>query len=183
MIVRGERQDCGPATMKAEWLMRPTLCSLALVMASACAGTPVQAPVGIPEAPVRVGSILHGEEPLTKVLPALPAEAAARGVLGPVLLEIRITETGMSPFLTSFEDIPFSMIWQRPPLSSGGTALWSLTGAQFRLSKSSRCRLLPPMISSSGNGRRAPHNTALHLRVSAKVGGTMRTMKTNGSRD
>jgi TonB family protein len=54
----------------------------------------MQAPVETPEAPVRVGSILHGEEPLTKVLPALPAEAAARGVLGPVLLEIRITETG-----------------------------------------------------------------------------------------
>ncbi len=44
--------------------------------------------------PVRVGSLVHGEEPITKVQPTLPPEAAARGVVGPVLVEIRIAETG-----------------------------------------------------------------------------------------
>lgn len=80
--------------MEGEWLMRLTLCSLALATATGCAGVPMQAPVETPDAAVMVGSILHGEEPLTKVLPGLPAGAAARRVLAPVIVEIRITETG-----------------------------------------------------------------------------------------
>jgi TonB family protein len=44
--------------------------------------------------PVRVGSILLDIEPVTMVRPTLPAEAAGHGVTGPVILEIRIAETG-----------------------------------------------------------------------------------------
>ena len=65
-----------------------------LVIASACTGNQPSAREVAESQPVRVGSILLADEPITKVQPVLPPEAAARGIVGPVLLEIRISETG-----------------------------------------------------------------------------------------
>jgi TonB family protein len=65
----------------------------------ACARTDRRTPdeAGTPRATggARVGSVIHGDEPVTKPLPRLPGEAAAQGVVGPVVLEIRIAETGV----------------------------------------------------------------------------------------
>ena len=63
-------------------------------MSSGCAVNHRHVPDVAESRPVSVGSILHGDEPVTKVEPTLPSEAAARGVVGPVLVEIRIAETG-----------------------------------------------------------------------------------------
>ena len=52
-----------------------------LVIASACAGNQRRARDVAESQPVRVGSILHGDEPVTKVQPLLPTEAAARVAL------------------------------------------------------------------------------------------------------
>ena len=80
--------------IKRERQMRIGLSFSILVIASGCAVNHRHAPEVAESRPVRVGSILHGDEPVTKVEPTLPSEAAARGVVGPVLVEIRIAETG-----------------------------------------------------------------------------------------
>ena len=65
-----------------------------LVIASVCAADDRQASGVAQRQPARVGSSIHGDEPVTKVQPTLPPEALARGVVGPVVLEIRISKTG-----------------------------------------------------------------------------------------
>lgn len=67
-----------------------------LMVSAACAGRACDGPraPSIPAGQVRVGSILHGDEPVRMIRPTLPSEAEARGVAGPVVVEIRIAETG-----------------------------------------------------------------------------------------
>lgn len=90
----GEPRPLGRRTMKRERQTRTGLWGSILVVASGCAVTHRHAPEVAENRPVKVGSILHGDEPVTKVQPVLPPEATARGIVGPVVLEIRISETG-----------------------------------------------------------------------------------------
>ena len=71
--------------------MRVTV--LLLILTSACAATQRARSVDHGQ-PARVGSTLHGDEPVKTVQPILPPEAVSRRVVGPVLLEIRIDESG-----------------------------------------------------------------------------------------
>jgi TonB family protein len=70
---------------------------IAVVVLVSCGGRALEraAPPG-PTAtpPVRVGSILMHLEPTTMVRPTRPPEAIERGISGPVVLEVRISETG-----------------------------------------------------------------------------------------
>jgi len=54
----------------------------------------------VPAPPVKVGSILLNIEPTTMIRPTLPVAAAAQGISGPVMLEIRIAETGDASVLS-----------------------------------------------------------------------------------
>jgi TonB family protein len=80
--------------MLREPRMRISVWLFGLVIVSACTGNPPQTPKVGDARTARVGSLIHDDEPVTKVLPVLPPDAAARGARGPVLLEIRIAETG-----------------------------------------------------------------------------------------
>jgi TonB family protein len=95
--------------------MRIGLWLSGLVIVSACIGNPAQAPAGTGT----VGSRIHDDEPIAKVQPALPPEAAARGVLGPVLLEIRIAETGSVSVLRVLRGHPLL-----DELASSAAAQW-----------------------------------------------------------
>jgi TonB family protein len=80
-----------------EFQMCRGLWFFALIVSTACAGRASDGPRA-PSIPagrqVKVGSILHGDEPVRMTRPTLPSEAQARGVAGPVVVEIRIAETG-----------------------------------------------------------------------------------------
>jgi periplasmic protein TonB len=67
---------------------------LLLILTSACAANTQRARSVDHGQPARVGSNLHGDEPVKTVQPILPPEVVSRGVVGPVLLEIRIDESG-----------------------------------------------------------------------------------------
>ena len=80
--------------MRCDHQMRITLWLSIVVLASACAANDWRAQSAADGQSARVGSILHGDEPVKKVQPLLPPEAASLGIVGPVLLEIRIGESG-----------------------------------------------------------------------------------------
>ena len=77
--------------------MRKRVWFWALIVLASCSGKASPPPrVTVPRAaPVRVGSIILGPQQPTKMIrPTLPPQAAARGITGPVLVEILVTETG-----------------------------------------------------------------------------------------
>jgi len=82
----------GPTEMPRDHQMRVTV--LLLILTSARAANTQRARSVDHGQPARVGSTLHGDEPLKTVQPILPPEAVSRGIVGPVLLEIRIDESG-----------------------------------------------------------------------------------------
>ena len=65
----------------------------AVVVLGSCSGSTSHRS-SVPAPPVKVGSILVNIEPTTMIRPTLPVAAAAQGISGPVMLEIRIAETG-----------------------------------------------------------------------------------------
>ncbi len=77
--------------------MRRSVWFWAVILLASCSGRASQPP-GLPApraSPVRVGStILAPQVPTKMIRPALPPEAAARGIAGPVMVEILIAETG-----------------------------------------------------------------------------------------
>lgn len=85
MVKNGERQ------------MRRSVWFWALILLACCSGRaspPPHVPVP-PASPVRVGSIILSPQLPTKMIrPTLPPEAAARGIAGPVMVEILVAETG-----------------------------------------------------------------------------------------
>ncbi len=71
---------------------------LGILLLSSCAPkAPVTGPVGNQ---ARVGSVILRLEPNKVVRPALPEAARAQGIVGPVLVEVRISETGDVSFLS-----------------------------------------------------------------------------------
>ena len=62
-----------------------------LLLASCGAKSPVPASVGTQ---ARVGSVIRDLKPTKVVRPSLPEAARAQGIVGPVLVEVRISETG-----------------------------------------------------------------------------------------
>lgn len=69
----------------------------AVILSACCSGRAFE-PRRVPApraSPVRVGSIIVSPQLPTKMIrPTLPPEAAARGIAGPVMVEILIAETG-----------------------------------------------------------------------------------------
>jgi TonB family protein len=62
-----------------------------LLLASCAAKSPQSADAGTQ---ARVGSVILHLEPISVVRPALPEEARGQGIVGPVLVEVRISEGG-----------------------------------------------------------------------------------------
>lgn len=71
--------------------MRPWIGLVVLLLSSCAAKSPESAPVGTQ---ARVGSVILHLEPTNVVRPALPEAARVQGIVGPVLVEVRISETG-----------------------------------------------------------------------------------------
>lgn len=62
-----------------------------LLLVSCAAKSPQSADAGTR---ARVGSVILNLEPISVVRPALPDEARGQGIVGPVLIEVRISEGG-----------------------------------------------------------------------------------------
>jgi TonB family protein len=104
-IGRGQRvaSECASGSERRRQEMRRNhemrLTVLLLILTSACAPNTQRARSVDHGQPARVGSTLHGDEPIKTVQPILPPEAVSRGIVGPVLLEIRIDESGTASVL------------------------------------------------------------------------------------
>ncbi len=72
-------------------LMSRYFFSITLIVLSSCGGKTSGVAI---EPAVRVSSTLLSIEPITMIRPMLPTEATRQGVLGPVILEVRIDEKG-----------------------------------------------------------------------------------------
>lgn len=99
-----------------------------LLLASCATRSPVSVP---PTTEARVGSVTLNLKPTTVVRPTLPEAARAQGVMGPVLVEVRISETGDVSVLSVvrghplLNDVAKAAVgqWKYPPTIVEGRAV------------------------------------------------------------
>jgi len=108
--------------------MRLWVVLVVLLLASCVAKSPQSAVAGTQ---ARVGSVILHLEPTSVVRPTLPEEARGQGIVGPVLVEVRISEKGDVSVLSVvrghplLNDLAKAAVgqWKYPPTVFEGRAI------------------------------------------------------------